>query len=155
MNKFMETKKEVELKLWTMIIRPKNVVVNMPEQVRLLLAFDEAEALRTTFKDCPETSIKATGFFTIEQIRKNLGGLFEQEVVREPLDLSKMQDFSNIQVKEIITQSEEIAQSKVEGIGEKLKNLLQYLLQDDNAFEDRRKLTKTDLNNLKNIIKKL
>src|SRR4030067_2150659 len=92
----MDTKKEVEIKLWAFIIRPNALTIqspvqqplnpilnNVPEQVGLTLAFDEAEAIKAQVKKYARepipVSIKSTGYFTLEQIKEHLGKLFERE----------------------------------------------------------------------------
>ena len=138
---------ESKLKMFTFIIRPNNIQI-ANEGVGVVFGYDLESALAKVkssvsefIKDKPEMNIIIQHKGTFEMDKLGLEALISSSVPLEK-DISLFPSGSPLQL-------------KVEGIGEKLAGLLLYLLQDENAEVDRKKLSIKDINDLRRIIKKL
>jgi len=129
----LDLKKENTLKLFVFIVRPLGVNINIEEDVKLLWAYNLEEVIAEISKRHPNKNCKIIGNKEYTEMQKFL------EVVKKPLP-------------EFIVKEEK---KTIRNIKAQIAHNIEFLLKDKLTQEIRKKLTKTDLNNLQRILKKI
>ena len=131
---------ETKLKMFTFIVRQQNIQTP-GESVGVIFGY----TLDKAFAKIQEAFIEHFKGQDVQVFIKHTG---THEVDALGLEMFIPEDKYE---RKIIKRKEE----QFESVGSKLSGLLTYLINDKNAGKDRKKLTKTDISNLKRIIQKL